>query len=72
MLLNEAKKLDKHGMMTQQIKISDKKIRAMPFPMLSFINCVTQKTIDKNARISLNNLLNICCYLSCKIKKNFY
>jgi len=27
--------------------------------------------MDKNARTSLNNLLNICCYLFRKIKKTF-
>ena len=39
--------------------------------MLSFINWVTQKIIDKNARISLNILLNTCRYLYRKIKKTF-
>ena len=53
-------------------KVNDKNISAIPFPMLSFINWVTQKIIDKNARISLNILLNTCCYLFRKIKKNFY
>ena len=37
--------------------------------MLSFINWITQKIIDKNARINLNILLNTCCYLYRKIKK---
>ena len=54
------------------MKVSDKNISAIPFPMLSFINWVTQKIIDKNARISLNILLNTCCNLFRKIKKNFY
>ena len=53
------------------MKISDKKIRAMPFPILSFINCVTQRTIDNKARIILNNLLNIDYCFLCKIKKTF-
>ena len=54
-----------------RIKVSDKNISAIPFPMLSFINWVTQKIIDKNARISLNILLNTCCNLFRKIKKTF-
>ena len=53
------------------MKISDKKIRAMPFPILSFTNCVTQRAIDNKARIILNNLLNIYYCFLCKIKKTF-